>query len=80
MKVKFLIDTENHGNIDEWVYAFFPEEKYNDRPNVFTCYAHVGQHSGCDIGYANGCQEATPEQYADLLNELKQIYDNLEII
>lgn len=74
MKVKFLMESETD------VFAFFPEDKYNPDPNVFWSYSHVGQHSGCHIDYANECKAATPEQYEPLLNELKQIYDNLEII
>jgi len=86
-QVKFLIEKDFDFNnpetfVENHILAFFPNEKYNSiEPNVFTCYQHIGQHSACHIDYAKECKEATPEQYADLLAELKgQGYDDLEII
>lgn len=57
-----------------WVtpLAYFPKEG--------TCYAHIGQHSECSPEYVANLEKATPEQYADLKDELESIGYNLEII
>lgn len=67
--VLFLLEQDS----EDQVFAFFPDEKYDDRVNMRTCYAHVGQHSACSIDYVAVCEEATPEQYKDLLAELRNI-------
>ncbi len=68
--VKFLIE-KPEGNLPCNVFAFFPNEKYNSiEPNVFTSYAHIGQHSACHIDYANECKEAQYNEFSDLLKEL----------
>ncbi len=36
-----------------------------------TCYAHVGQHSGCSMGWYHKTRAAKPEEYADLQRELE---------
>lgn len=83
MKVKFLIE-KPEGDLPCDVFAFFPNDKWSDLPHfkdMRTSYAHIGQHSACHIDYANECEEATPEEYADLFAELKrQGYKRLEII
>lgn len=81
MKVKFLIEKENNPDFLPEVFAFFPNEKYNSfEPNIFTSYAHIGQHSACHIDYANECKEANYNQFQDLLRELISIgYNDLEI-
>lgn len=44
------------------------------------CYAHVGQHSGCSLGWYNTTRRAVPSEYAQLLGELQSIgYDDLHI-
>lgn len=75
-KVKFLLDTDQPAQI----FAFFPDDKYNDNPNLFTSYAHIGQHSACHIDYANECKPASQEQYTPLLKELTQIGYKLKIL
>lgn len=78
-KVKFYIDSFG-------LFAYFPDEHYHheghpEYKNVFTSYAHVGQHSGCHKDYLKGKKLASPEQYNDLLNELKgQGYDDLIVM
>lgn len=81
-KVKFLIEKD----VDN-VFALFPEEHYHhighpEYNNVFTCYAHVGQHSACSIEYANECKEAMTNDYMlSLLPELMgQGYNDLQIM
>lgn len=44
-------------------------------PGEMTCYAHIGQHSGCTFGWYNGTRAASPAEYADLLAEVQQIYE-----
>lgn len=83
-KVVFLLETGN-GTDNETPFAFFPEEHYlpvrsQDHSVVFTCYAHVGQHSACHIEYAQSCKLASPEQYKDLAAEMESLGYNLEIL
>lgn len=67
--VKFLF--EKNDGLPSYVFAFFPELKDNNKSHtMFTCYAHIGQHSACHIDYANACKEAKYNQFADLLVEL----------
>ena len=51
------------------VVAIFPNLKYSNFSNLLTCYAHIGQHSGCSPELLK-CTDATFEQYESLLNEL----------
>ena len=72
-QVKFLIE-KPEGNLPCNVFAFFPDERYNYiEPDIYTSYAHIGQHSACHIDYANECKEAPEDEYTPLLNELIQI-------
>lgn len=76
-QVKFLIEKDS----EQDVFAYFPEERvYPNEQKLRTSYAHIGQHSACHEDYANDCQPATPEQYADLRAELESIGYNLEIL
>lgn len=38
-----------------------------------TCYAHVGQHSGCNMAWYLKTRAAKPHEYAKLLAELVSI-------
>lgn len=68
------------------ILAYFPDEPYyspetNNDHRTRTCYAHVGQHSACHPDYLKKCRLAAPEEFVDLLAELKgQGYDDLEVI
>ena len=64
------------------IYAIFPELPGTNDPATCSCYSHIGQHSSCDSNYYLGkTVPATPEEYADLLTELKSIgYDDLVIV
>lgn len=77
--VLFLIE-KPEGNLKCDIFAFFTSEKYNDTPNLFTCYAHVGQHSSCHLDYANACEQAVYSQYQDLLKELISLGYNLNVL
>ncbi len=73
-KVKFYIDKDSE------ILAYFPTEVFDSKGNK-ACYAHIGQHSACSPGYVQSLKPASPDQYADLLQELKNIgYNDLEII
>lgn len=45
------------------------------------CYTHEEGHNEADISYYVKCTKvATPEEYADLLKELKENYSDFEIV
>lgn len=77
-KVKFLIERWDSPNPD--VFAYFPDEEYNDNPDLRCCYSHVGQHSACHWEYAMECVAATEEQYLPLKKELESIGYELEVL
>ena len=74
-KVKFYKDKDGD------IFAYFPEEKWNHfEPGVFTCYAHIGQHSGCHEDYIKECEDAKFNEYWGLFKELiGQGYNDLQI-
>ena len=39
------------------------------------CYCHIGQHSSYEAEWYHSTRPATPEEYADLLAELRSIYE-----
>lgn len=66
MKVKFVFTPEYNE-----VTAVFPDQVW---PNgLVDMYAHIGQHCGGGMEWANEQQPATFEQYAPLLAELQSI-------
>ena len=75
--VIFKKDRRNGGEI----IAFFPDTMYDGscNPGNLMSYAHIGQHSEASIDYYNMCRPATEEEYAPLLHELEQIYDDCEL-
>ncbi len=79
-KVKFLIEVNSNVYEKGYIFAFFPEEKYSNDKNLFTCYAHVGQHSACHIDYAKECKKAKKSEYLPLMQELESIGYKLQII
>jgi hypothetical protein len=76
IKVLFLFEKDS---LTE-VFAFFPEDDYNQVEGIKTCYAHIGQHSACHIDYAAECKPAGPEHYQQLKEELESIGYELEIL
>jgi hypothetical protein len=76
MKVKFLYNEENAD-----LFAVFPTEIVKNIFGKFmSCYSTIGQHSLCSEDYIKESREVEPEYYFPLLNELKTIYTNIEII
>lgn len=53
------------------VTAVFPCEPATYSGYAMTCYAHVGQHGSCDLGWYNQTRPAKPEEYANLKRELE---------
>lgn len=53
------------------VVAVFPCEPFSAAGREMVCYAHVGQHGGCDFGWYRETRPAFPEEYADLKAELE---------
>lgn len=78
MKTKVIFKKKYDGDI----LAVFPEDKYSANPadNHCTCYAHIGQHSGCSPLYYIPLPEAIESEYSALKSELEQIGYNLQII
>jgi hypothetical protein len=74
--VRFLI----HPNAPDEVYAYFPYEKYDAEGKYRMCYAHLGQHSGCDPDYAKESIPALPEQYDELYKELGDVGYTLNVL
>ena len=58
--------------------AYFPTEEWDFSGIMITCYAHVGQHGGASRLWLQKGRLATPAEYADLLAELRGIYENGE--
>ena len=73
--VVFLI----HPN-DPEVFAYFPNEKYDEKGRYKTGYAHIGQHTAIDPNYAAESREASPEEYQSLNVELEGQGYNLEVL
>lgn len=63
------------------IVALFPYEKYSDsNPSLCMSYAHIGQHGGADYWQCvKNSKLATPEEYADLKQELEEIGYNLKV-
>ena len=65
--VVFRMDKPPHSD----VFALMPEMATDTEGHYCACFQHVGQHSSADY---RGCMErsrpATPEEYADLLEEM----------
>lgn len=54
--------------------ALFPADAGGSSYGDCTCYQHVGQHGTADYQHVIGItRPARPEEYADLLAELRQV-------
>lgn len=56
--------------------AIFPTLPHDYEGQFYTCYAHVGQHGACSKSFTSAGRLAKPEEYADLLSELRGIYEH----
>lgn len=63
------------------VFAAFPTLPGNMNQSTMSCYAHIGQHGTADSDYVRQAKPASPDEYSDLLRELRRMgYDDLKII
>lgn len=57
---------------------------FNNAPAMYgriLCYTHEEEHNEADVSYyVADTTKATPEEYADLLEELKEKYSDFEIV
>jgi len=61
------------------VIAFFPDQEAN--PGMVGAYEHIGQHGEADYyGLLKVTRPATPEEYAPLLKELKNVGYVLRVV
>lgn len=73
--VAFRIDTKAPFE----VVAVFVSRRTNptDSPDTRVCYAHIGQHSECNLAWVfENTRPATFVEYRDLMRELRGIYDD----
>ena len=64
--------------VDSEIIAFFPE-----LPAKYTCimsYMHIGQHCEASLSFYHDSKVATMEEYMPLLEELRGIYDDCELV
>lgn len=72
-KIMFKIDKKDNSNE---VIAFFVK---NEGEKI-SYYAHDGQHGECDIDYVKSLSRTNRKKYNALLEELKSIYGDIEVI
>jgi hypothetical protein len=53
------------------ITAVFPTMPGTYDDATMACYAHLGQHGICDLGWYNRTRAAKPNEYADLKRELE---------
>ena len=77
---KFHSNTRVPNEIE--VIALFPEEYTNWEKTLISSYMHIGQHSGASPELIDELEEATKEEYRELLEELEHVigYGDLEIL
>lgn len=74
-KIKVIFRKEYNEYTKKYdVIAFLPEIEANY--GKIMSYAHIGQHSEADILYYHTTKKATPDEYVELLKELKMIYED----
>jgi hypothetical protein len=79
----FLRDRANgRGHPAGPVFAVFPGLAATvGRPDILTCYSHVGQHGSATISYGEDQSEVTdPAEYADLAAELLDRGYNVRVV
>jgi len=57
------------------VTAVFPTVAADYAGLEFTIYAHIGQHGGATLPWYRETRAARPDEYTDLLQELRRIYE-----
>lgn len=78
-KVKVIFRKAKNPYTKEYeVVAFFPEIDANY--GKILSYMHIGQHSEADLEFYQETKKTTETEYKPLLEELKAIYDDCELI
>ncbi len=78
-KVKVIFRKAKNPYTKEYeVVAFFPEIEANY--GRILSYMQIGQHSEADLGFYHETKKATEVEYKPLLEELKAIYDDCELV
>lgn len=72
-KLKVIYRKDGDGK----VIAFLPELSANVGNVVY--YAHMGQHGEASIEYYHDTKTALPSEYEPLHDELKRIYNDVEL-
>lgn len=75
-KLPVIFRAERRGSFKGHVTAVFPTLPGTPSPHSFTTYAHVGQHGTGSKEWYFETRAAQPAEYADLLAELRHIYEN----
>lgn len=70
-----IFRADRSGDFKGQVTAFFPTLPGDPDPWTCTCYAHVGQHGSASVDYYRTTRAATEAESADLLAELRRIYE-----
>lgn len=73
-RLNVVFRAERAGPYKGEVTAVFPSIP-SDYHGGTLCYAHVGQHGGCNDAWYRNTRAAKPEEYAPLLSELRAIYE-----
>ena len=71
-------DPDYFDNPGQEVIALFPDLYHNERmygKSQITAYLHVGQHCAARADLIDDLEPATPEEYAELLAELRGMYE-----
>lgn len=76
LPVLFRMARDGRGE-EKYLTAVFPTE-LDAGGDTMTCYAHVGQHGGCSLAWYHWSWAAKPSEYADLLAELRRIYEDTD--
>ena len=78
-KVKVIFRKAQNPYTKEYeIVAFFPEIEANY--GKILSYMHIGQHGEADLGFYQETIKATEMEYKPLLEELKSIYDDCELM
>lgn len=78
-KVKVIFRKSKNPYTNEYeVVAFFPEIEVNY--GRILSYMHIGQHGEADLGFYHETKKVTEAEYKPLLEELKVIYDDCELV
>lgn len=78
-KVKVIFRKSKNPYTNEYeAVAFFPEFEANH--GRILSYMHIGQHGEADLGFYHETKKATEVEYKPLLEELKAIYDDCELV